>query len=287
MVVAEEQLKRLDSLKGIGCKRKRKEDPRFVQGRGNYVDDIKLKGMLHADMVRSPYAHARIKSINKEKALALPGVHAVLSAADLEPLKLHWMPTLAGDVQAVLADKKVHFQYQEVAVVIADNRYIAADAVELVQVEYEALPPLVDAHQALAEDAPVLREDLLDKMEGAHGPRKHANHIFRWEAGERERTDRAFAAAEVTVKQDMYYPRVHPSPLETCGCVASYDKANEHLTVYLTSQAPHVVRTVVSMLSGLPESKIRIVSPDIGGGFGNKVGVCDRDCRLDRARAPG
>ena len=276
MAVAEEQMEQLerrDALKGIGCKRKRKEDPRFVQGKGNYVDDIKLNGMLHADMVRSPYAHARIKRIDKEKALALPGVHAVLSAADLAPLKLHWMPTLAGDVQAVLADEKVHFQYQEVAVVIADNRYIAADAVDLVQVEYEALPALVDAHRAMDGDAPVLREDLLDKMEGAHGRRKHANHIFSWEAGDRERTDRVFAAAEVTVKQDMYYPRVHPSPLETCGCVASYDKVSEHLTVYLTSQAPHVVRTVVSMLSGLPESKIRIVSPDIGGGFGNKVGV--------------
>ncbi len=276
MAVAEEQMEQLerrDALKGIGCKRKRKEDPRFVQGKGNYVDDIKLNGMLHADMVRSPYAHARIKRIDKEKALALPGVHAVLSAADLAPLKLHWMPTLAGDVQAVLADEKAHFQYQEVAVVIADNRYIAADAVDLVQVEYEALPALVDAHRAMDEDAPVLREDLLDKMEGAHGRRKHANHIFSWEAGDRERTDRVFAAAEVTVKQDMYYPRVHPSPLETCGCVASYDKVSEHLTVYLTSQAPHVVRTVVSMLSGLPESKIRIVSPDIGGGFGNKVGV--------------
>ena len=264
---------REDAIKGIGCSRKRKEDARFVQGTGRYVDDLKFPGMLFADMVRSPYAHARIKSINKEKALALPGVHAVLTADDLKPLNLHWMPTLAGDVQAVLADEKVHFQYQEVAVVIADDRYIAADAIELVEVEYEELDVLVDPHKAMADDAPVLREDLVGKMDGAHSKRVHDNHIFNWQAGEKEATDRVFEQAEITVKQDMYYPRVHPCPMETCGCVASFDKINEHLTVHLTSQAPHVVRTVVSMLSGIPESKIRIVSPDIGGGFGNKVGI--------------
>jgi carbon-monoxide dehydrogenase large subunit len=264
---------REDSLKGVGCSRKRKEDARFVQGTGRYTDDFKFPGMLFADMVRSPYAHARIKSINKEKALALPGVHAVLTADDLKPLNLHWMPTLAGDVQAVLADEKVHFQYQEVAVVIADDRYIAADAIELVEVEYEELEVLVDAHRAMDSDAPVLREDLVGKMDGAHSKRVHDNHIFNWQAGDKEVTDRVFEQAEVTVKQDMYYPRVHPCPMETCGCVASFDKINEQLTVHITSQAPHVVRTVVSMLSGIPESKIRIISPDIGGGFGNKVGI--------------
>ncbi len=268
-----EQQEREDTLKGVGCSRKRKEDARFVQGTGRYTDDIKVPGMLFADMVRSPYAHARIKSINKEKALALPGVHAVLTADDLKPLNLHWMPTLAGDVQAVLADEKVHFQYQEVAVVIADDRYIAADATELVEVEYEELEVLVDPHRAMDADAPILREDLVGKMDGAHSTRVHDNHIFNWQAGEKDATDRVFEQAEVTVKQDMYYPRVHPCPMETCGCVASYDKINEHLTVHLTSQAPHVVRTVVSMLSGIPESRVRIVSPDIGGGFGNKVGI--------------
>lgn len=261
------------ALQGMGCSRKRKEDARFIQGKGRYTDDIQMQGMLFADMVRSPYAHARIKSINKEKALALPGVHAVLTADDLKPLNLHWMPTLAGDVQAVLADEKVHFQYQEVAVVVADDRYIAADAVDLVEVEYEELPVLVDAHKAMDADAPVLREDLVGKMQGAHSERKHDNHIFNWQAGDKEATDRVFENAEVVVSQDMYYHRVHPCPLETCGCVASFDKVNGHLTVYLTSQAPHVVRTVVSMLSGLPESKVRVISPDIGGGFGNKVGV--------------
>jgi len=261
------------ALAGMGESRLRKEDPRFIQGKGNYVDDIKMPGMLHMDIVRSQYAHARIKRIDKSKALALPGVVAVLTADDLKPLKLHWMPTLAGDVQAVLADAKVHFQMQEIAVVVAEDRYIAADAVELVEVEYEELPPVMTPQAALKPDAPVLREDIKDKMEGAHGKRYHPNHIFTWEAGDKAAADKAFAGAQVTVKEELFYPRVHPCPLETCGCVASFDPVRGELTTWMTSQAPHVVRTVVSLLSGLPESKIRIVSPDIGGGFGNKVGV--------------
>src|SRR5437764_13995212 len=135
---------RADRLQGMGCKRKRVDDIRFVQGKGNYVDDLKLTGMLYGDFVRSPHAHARIKSINADKAKALPGVLAVLTAADLKPLSLHYMPTLAGDVQAVLAEEKVLFQNQEVAFIIATERYIAADAAELVEVEYEGLPVLVD-----------------------------------------------------------------------------------------------------------------------------------------------
>jgi carbon-monoxide dehydrogenase large subunit len=261
------------ALMGLGDSRLRKEDARFIQGKGNYVDDIKMPGMLYMDIVRAPVAHARIIKINKEAALAIPGVHAVLTADDLKPLKLHWMPTLAGDVQAVLADEKVHFQMQEVAIVVADDRYIAADAVEAVSVEYEELPAVIDPFKALEKDAPVLREDLAGKTDGAHGKRYHHNHIFTWDAGDKEKTDIAFSSAAVTVKQDMLYPRVHPCPLETCGCVASFDPVCGDLTTYMTSQAPHVVRTVVSLLSGIPESKVRIISPDIGGGFGNKVGV--------------
>jgi carbon-monoxide dehydrogenase large subunit len=162
---------------------------------------------------------------------------------------------------------------QEVAIVIADDRYIAADAVEAVEIEYEELPVVVDPYAALQPDAPVLRDDLAGKSEGAHGKREHQNHIFTWEAGDKEAADAVFASAEVTVQQHLLYPRVHPCPLETCGCVASFDPVRGELTTYLTSQAPHIVRTVVSMLSGIPESKVRIVSPDIGGGFGNKVGV--------------
>lgn len=267
---------RVAGLKGMGCSRKRVEDARFTQGKGNYVDDIKLPGMLHGDFVRSPYAHARVKSINIDAAMALPGVVAVLTAKDLEPLNLHWMPTLAGDKQMVLADGKVLFQGQEVAFVVANDRYIAADAVELVEVDYEELEVIVDPFKSLQSDV-VLREDLVAEdgsiPNGAHGPRKHPNHIFTWEAGEEEATNQVIDNAEVVATEEMYYHRTHPCPLETCGSVASMDKVNGKLTLWGTFQAPHVVRTVASLLSGIEEHNIRVVSPDIGGGFGNKVGV--------------
>ncbi|WP_284266471.1 aerobic carbon-monoxide dehydrogenase large subunit [Roseicyclus amphidinii] len=260
-------------LKGMGCARKRVEDVRFTQGKGNYVDDIQLDGMLFGDFVRSPYAHARVISINAEAALALPGVVAVLTAADLAPLGLHWMPTLAGDKQMVLADGKVLFQGQEVAYVIAEDRYIAADAVELVEVEYEELPVVVDPFKALEPDAPILREDIAGNMEGAHGPRRHDNHIFTWEQGDKDATEAVLAEADVVAEEMIYYHRTHPCPLETCGCVASMDKVTGKLTLWGTFQAPHAVRTVAALISGIAEHNIRVISPDIGGGFGNKVGV--------------
>ncbi len=264
---------RAEKLQGLGSARKRVEDVRFTQGKGNYIDDLKLPGMLFGKFVRSPYAHARITSIDSQAALAVPGVKAVLTAEELKPVNLAWMPTLAGDVQMVLADGKVLYQGQEVAFVVAEDRYAAADAVELVEVEYESLPVLVDPFKAMDADAPVLREDLEGKNEGAHGARKHHNHIFTWEAGDAEATSRALDGAEVVVEELISYQRVHPCPLETAGCVASMDKINGHLTVWGTFQAPHAVRTVASLISTIPEHKIRIVSPDIGGGFGGKVGV--------------
>ncbi|MBF9041592.1 carbon-monoxide dehydrogenase large subunit [Rhodobacterales bacterium LSUCC0387] len=267
---------RIDNLKGLGCSRKRVEDARFTQGKGKYVDDIKLDGMLFGDFVRSPYAHARVKSINKEAALQVPGVLAVLTADDLRPLGLHWMPTLAGDKQMVLADGKVLFQGQEVAFVIAENRYAAADGIEAVEVDYEELPVLVNPHEALTSDV-VLREDLVAPdgsiPAGAHGPRKHHNHIFTWEAGDKAPTEEVIANADVVAEASMYYHRTHPCPLETCGCVASMDKVNGKLTLWGTFQAPHAIRTVVSLISGIEEHNIRVISPDIGGGFGNKVGA--------------
>ena len=271
--IKEPKAEREAKLEGIGCARKRTEDVRFTQGRGNYVDDLKLPGMLFGDFARSPYAHARIKRIDKESALAVDGVLAVITAEDLIPLNLHYMPTLAGDVQAVLAHEKVLFQNQEVAFIVATDRYTAADGVEALNIEYEELPPLVDALKAMDPDAPLLREDIKDKKEGAHGPRKHHNHIFTWTTGDAQATDAAFARADVVVKEYLAHPRVHPSPLETCGSVASMDKITGQLTVWGTFQAPHVVRTVASLIAGIPEHKIRIISPDIGGGFGNKVGV--------------
>ncbi|WP_104132641.1 aerobic carbon-monoxide dehydrogenase large subunit [Cryobacterium sp. M91] len=242
----------------------RKEDPRFVRGKGHYVDDIVLPGMLHGAILRAPIAHARLVSIDTTAALAHPGVHAVITGSDLQALGLAWAPTLSMDVQAVLVTDKVRFQGQEVAFVVADDRYAARDALELIQVEYDVLPPVVDARKAMDPGAPVIRDDLEGRTD---------NHIFDWEAGEKAETDAVFASADVVVKQEIVYPRVHPAPMETCGAVADFDAVDGRLTLYETTQAPHAHRTLFAMVSGIPEHKIRVVSPDIGGGFGNKVGI--------------
>ncbi|MGW9403763.1 aerobic carbon-monoxide dehydrogenase large subunit [Arthrobacter sp. NPDC055585] len=242
----------------------RKEDPRFVRGRGRYVDDITLPGMLHGAILRSPLAHARIVSIDPSEALAHPKVRAVITGADLEGLNLAWAPTLSADVQAVLATDKVRFQGQEVAFVVAEDRYAARDALELIEVEYEPLPVVIDARRALDADAAVVRDEM---------PGRTDNHIFDWEAGDSAETDAVFAAADVVIEQEVIYPRVHPAPMETCGAIADFDPVDGKLTLYETSQAPHAHRTLFAMVAGIPEHKIRVISPDIGGGFGNKVGI--------------
>ncbi|MFB7459189.1 aerobic carbon-monoxide dehydrogenase large subunit [Streptomyces sp. NPDC056188] len=242
----------------------RKEDARFVRGHGTYVDDVRLPGMLHGAILRSPLAHARIVSVDTSAAEAHPKVKAVITGETLTGLGLAWMPTLSYDTQAVLATDKVRFQGQEVAFVVAEDRYAARDALELIDVEYDPLPPVVDARRALEPDAPVIRDDKEHQTD---------NHIFDWSAGDQERTDEVFAAADVVVEQDMLYPRVHPAPLETCGTVADMDAITGKLTVWSTTQAPHAHRTIYAMVAGIPEHKIRIISPDIGGGFGNKVGI--------------
>ncbi len=252
---------------GMGHSVKRKEDPRFIRGKGNYVDDMQLPGMVYMDIVRSPYAHARITSIDTERALKVPGVLAVITGKTLEQFNLHWMPTLMSDTQMVLPVDKVMYQAQEVAAVIATDRYAAADGVEAVEVDYDPLPVVVDPFKALQPDAPVLRTDKKDKKD---------NRIFHWEAGDRQATDRAFAEADVVVKQDLYIPRIHVASIETCGCIADFDRVRGKLTVYMTTQAPHAIRTVFALVAGhvgLSEEKIRIVSPDLGGGFGGKVPV--------------
>ena len=243
---------------------KRKEDARFIRGQGKYVDDVQLPGMLHGAVLRSPVAHARIVSIDTSAALQHPKVQAVITGKDLEGLGLAWMPTLSADTQAVLATDKVRFQGQEVAFVIADDRYAARDALELIDVEYDVLPAVVNARKALDADAPVIRDD----KEGQSN-----NFIFDWESGDRAATDAVFANADVVVAEDMLYPRSHPAPMETCGSIADYDKVDGSLTLWCTTQAPHAHRTVYALVAGLPEHKIRVISPDIGGGFGNKVGI--------------
>ena len=252
---------------GMGHSMKRKEDPRFLQGKGNYVDDIVLPDMLWLDIVRSPIAYGKIRSIDSSKALEVPGVLAVLTGKDLEAYNLHWMPTLMSDTQMVLPTDTVMYQAQEVAAVIATSRYAAADGVAAVEVDYDTMKPVIDPFKALEDDAPVLRTDKEGQTD---------NRIWHWEAGDKEATDKVFREADVVVRESMHVPRIHVASIETCGCVADFNPVEGHLTVYMTTQAPHAIRTVLALVAGhvgLSEEKIRVVSPDIGGGFGGKVPV--------------
>src|SRR5919199_6210584 len=182
----------------LGRSVKRKEDDRFIQGRGNYVDDINLPGMLHMAVLRSPFAHARIRSIDVSRAQVLPGVVAVVTGELMAQHKLAWMPTLSGDTQAVLATDKVRMQGQEVACVIAEDPYVAHDALELIDVDYEPLPVVTTPQQALQPGAPIIRDDKEGQTD---------NRIYHWEAGDRQATDRAFAEADRVVGFATHYPR--------------------------------------------------------------------------------
>jgi carbon-monoxide dehydrogenase large subunit len=246
----------------IGASMKRKEDPRFIQGKGNYIDDVFLPGMLHMAIVHSPYPHATIKNIDASEALKIPGVKAVITGADLVAAGLGWLPTFHGfDKQMVLAVGTAMFQYQEVAAVYAETRAAAADGAEAVQVEYEPLHAVTSPFES-AKDETLLRPDREQKT----------NHIYHWEVGEKDATERALAASDTVVKERMWFQRCHPAPLEPCGCVAHFD-AMGRLQFHVTSQAPHVYRTALALVTGIPEDKIHVMAPDIGGGFGNKVPV--------------
>ncbi|HEY2280153.1 MAG TPA: molybdopterin cofactor-binding domain-containing protein, partial [Streptosporangiaceae bacterium] len=235
MTTTADESRALDEIKigGLGSSRKRVEDDRFIRGKGNYVDDVVLPGMLHMEILRSPLPHARIRSIDTSRAWAIPGVHLVLTGEMMATRNLAWMPTLSYDTQAVLATDKVRFQGQEVACVIADDPYIAKDACEAIEVDYEPLPVIVNPWQGLAPDAPVIRDDKVGQND---------NVVYNWEVGDQAGTDRAFAQADMISKLECHYPRSHPSPIECCGSVADFNRATSKLTFYVTSQAPHIVR---------------------------------------------
>ncbi|MCL6542668.1 MAG: xanthine dehydrogenase family protein molybdopterin-binding subunit [Roseiflexus sp.] len=250
----------------VGQAIKRREDPRLITGQGTFLDDIKLPGMTHACVLRSPYAHAKIKSIDTSKAKAHPGVVAVFTGEDmldLNPLPCAWQ---AGRVKnnvntpRVLAVGEVHFAGDPVALVIAEDRYIARDACDLIEVEYEPLPVVVDAKKATEPGAPQLHENAPN------------NIVMEWEAGDKAKADAAIAAAEVVVREQIINQRLIPTPMETRGAVARYEPATGEFTLWTTSQAPHVLRLLLTaFVFGIPETKLRVISPDIGGGFGQKI----------------
>jgi aerobic carbon-monoxide dehydrogenase large subunit len=250
----------------VGQAIKRREDPKLITGAGNFLDDIKLPGMTHAAVLRSPYAHARITSIDTSRAKSLPGVVAVFTGEDMldiNPMPCAWQ---AGKVQnnvntpRALAVGEVHFAGDPVALVVAEDRYIARDALDLIDVEYEPLPVVVDAKRATEPGAPQLHENAPN------------NVVMEWECGDKAKADAAFAAAEVTVREEIINQRLIPTPMETRGSLARYESANGEFTLWLTSQAPHVMRLLLTaFVFGMPETKLRCISPNVGGGFGQKI----------------
>lgn len=248
----------------VGNRIKRKEDPRLITGNGHFTDDIKLPGMLYAAILRSPHAHALIKNIDATAALNLPGVIAVYTGKDLigkvNPVPAMWLLTAANlkhKPRIPLAVDKTLYAGEGVAMVVAENRYIARDALDLIDVEYEELPAVVDQKLAMMDGAPLLHEDVEN------------NIALHWKAG--NIPDEVFEKAEVVVKGQFYEQRVIPNPIETRGAVAQYNPGSGELTIWCTSQNPHIHRMVYSEVLGIPETKLRVVAPDVGGGFGSKI----------------
>jgi aerobic carbon-monoxide dehydrogenase large subunit len=249
----------------FGSSVKRREDPRMITGHGQYTDDVKLTGLTYMAILRSPYAHARIKSINTERARAHPGVFAVFTGRDLvgkvNPIPCAWLipgSDLKTPAYPALASDTVRFTGDGVAAVVAASAYIARDALDLIEVDYEPLPVVTSAEAALAAGAPMLH---------AEAP---GNQAFHWQfaAGD---ADKAFSEAEVTVRHRFTQQRLIPNAMETRGNVAQWDPGMEEMTLWSTSQNPHIVRFLLSVVNGIPENKIRVLSRDVGGGFGSKI----------------
>src|SRR6266566_4744741 len=255
----------------LGSPIKRREDPRLITGQATYVDDIKLHGMLHMAVLRSPYGHARINSINTEAARNHPGVVAVYTAEDMKgavgnlviPVPLGKIAEGMGN-RGALDEGKVGFYGDPVAVVIADDRYTARDAKDLIEVDYEPLPAAIDLEKAMQPDAPILYEEFGTNVAfSMHPPTDEIDKVF----------EQTLAEGGVVVKQRIVNQRVAPVPMETRGVLAEYRKSDKTLTVWSSSQIPHLLRNILSALVGLPQHQVRVIVPEVGGGFGSKLNV--------------
>jgi carbon-monoxide dehydrogenase large subunit len=255
----------------IGSPIKRREDPRLITGQATYVDDIKLHATLHMSVLRSPYGHARINSIDTEAACKHPGVVAVYTAEDLKGavgnitigVPLGHITEGMG-VRGALADGKVRFYGDPVAAVIADDRYTARDARDLIEVDYEPLPAVIDVEKAMQPDSPRLYEEFDTNIPfGIHPPTDEIDKVF-----EQTKADGGIIAKTRLVNQ-----RLAPVPMETRGVVADYNKANKSLTVWSSSQIPHLLRNILAATVGLPQHQVRVIVPEVGGGFGCKLNV--------------
>src|SRR6516164_4785859 len=258
-------------VEGIGASVVRKEDKRFITGKGRYVDDIKLVGMTYAQFIRSPHAHAKVKSIDASAALKMPGVLAVLNGKELVEDKIGnlicgWAITskdgspMKMGAWPAMAPETVRFVGQAVAVVIAESKNLARDAAEAVVVDYEELPSVPDIHAAIRPGAPQLH------------PEAPGNQIYDWVIGDEAAVNAAFSKAANVVTLELNNNRLVPNAMEPRAAVADYDAAEEHFTLYTTSQNPHVARLVLSAFYNIaPEHKLRVIAPDVGGGFGSKI----------------
>jgi aerobic carbon-monoxide dehydrogenase large subunit len=255
----------------VGAPVKRREDPRLITGQATYVDDIKLVGMLHMAVLRSPYGHARINSINAEAARRHPGVVAVYLAEDLKgavgpiavAVPLGKMTEGMG-IHGPLAEGKVRFYGDPVAVVIAEDRYTARDARDLIEVDYEPLPAAIDIEKAMQPGAPLLYEEFGTNVPfGMHPSTEEIDKVF----------EQTKADGGIVVKQRIVNQRLAPSSIETRGVVAEFRKADKTLTVWSSSQIPHLLRDILSATVGLPQHQVRVIVPEVGGGFGSKLNV--------------
>jgi carbon-monoxide dehydrogenase large subunit len=255
----------------VGESVKRVEDPRFIQGKGKYVANLELPGMAYAAIKRSPYAHAKIKRIDVEAARNVEGVLAVYTGRDLvEGIKFSGPcgaipcgftpPDTKVPTHHALAVDKVNHVGDGVAVVVAETAYIAHDAVDLIDVDYDPLPAAVNAKAAAQEGAPQVYDEI-------------ANNIsFHWTLGDKEATDKAFSEADHVVELDLVNQRLIPNAMEPRAVAAQWNRFDEEMTVWTSSQNPHIIRLLLSGFTlGVPENKLRVISPDVGGGFGSKI----------------
>jgi len=250
----------------FGSSIKRREDPRFITGRGLYTDDVKLPGQVHAVFVRSPHAHARIRRVDVSRAKQVPGVVAAFTGKDLadgnvNPLPCGWLlPDIKIPEYRAVATSKVHFVGHAVAVVIGETPYAARDGADQVIVDYEVLPAVTDGEKAVARGAPQLHDN-------APG-----NVAFAWSIGDKDKTDAAIKSAAKVVRQRLINQRLIPNAIEPRASCASYNQGTGDLTVWVTSQNPHVHRLLMgAFVLGVPEHKLRVIAPDVGGGFGSKI----------------
>jgi carbon-monoxide dehydrogenase large subunit len=260
----------------LGAPVKRVEDPRFITGKGRYLDDIKLPGMVHLAILRSPYAHANIRAIDTTAAKAAPGVLAVITGADItyNPLPMAWPAGGASGIQnnvntpRVLATDSVKWTGEGVAAVVARTSEQAVDALELIDVDWEPLPAVVDTEGATKAGAPQIHENAPN------------NVVFEWAVGDKDGTDAAFADAEVVVRQRLVNQRLIPNPMEVRGDIGWYNPGTDEYTIWMSSQTPHIQRLLVGIFTmGIPEHKLRCISPDVGGAFGSKI-FCYADMAL-------